>query len=393
MKQTKSMSSVDILEKLISFDTTSRNSNLALIDWVESYLSEYGIAAERVYDDAGTKANLYATIGPADQPGVVLSGHTDTVPVDGQDWSTDPYRLTEKDGRLYGRGTSDMKGYLACCLAQVPAMVEADLQAPIHLAFSYDEEVGCQGVPRLLEALKGRPVIPRACFVGEPTSMQVVIAHKAKRSFRAEFTGKAMHSSQAPDGVNAISYAGRLVNYLDGVADCLASGPRGELFDVPISTAHVGVIRGGTALNIVPDYCRVDFEFRVLPNEDIEALVADMKRFVSEELDAPMRARDNACGVHLQPIAAFPGLDTPPDAAVVDLARELTGQTDYTKVAYGTEAGLFTETLGVPSVVIGPGSIDQAHKPDEYVEERQLNRCDDFLAHLVRRLSTPQSEA
>jgi len=372
-----------ILASLVGFDTTSRNSNLALIDWVESYLAEYGVTGERVYDATGDKANFYATIGPAHVPGYILSGHTDTVPVDGQIWDTDPFQLVASDQRLYGRGTVDMKGFLACCLSRVPDMVKADLKEPIHLAFSYDEEVGCQGVPFLLKELASRPVTPKACFVGEPSSMEVVIAHKAKRSFRAEFIGKACHSSQAPSGVNAISYAARLVRRLDELAESLASGPSGELYDVPISTAHVGVMHGGAALNIVPDRCTVDYEFRVLPTEDIDAIAADIEHYVTSELNDEMQARAAECCARVHPISAFPGLDTGPNDDVVELALSLTGQGSVKKVAYGTEAGLFSQTLGVPTVVLGPGSIDQAHKPNEFVANEQLARCGGFIDRLI----------
>lgn len=376
-----------ILSSLVGFDTTSRNSNLALIDWVEAYLKTYGVTGERVYDVTGQKANFYATIGPADVPGYVLSGHTDTVPVDGQHWDTDPFELVAQSGRLFGRGTVDMKGFLACGLSRVPAMVAADLKAPIHLAFSYDEEIGCQGVPHLLKVLADRPVKPRACFVGEPSSMNVVVAHKAKRSFRAEFIGRAAHSSQAPSGVNAISYAARLITRLDAMAVSLAGGPSGELYDVPVSTAHVGVVHGGAALNIVPDRCTVDYEFRVLPSEDIDAVAAEIAAYV-DELSAEMQAKAPECGARIHKISAFPGLDTDPGAEVVKLALELSGEQAFRKVAYGTEAGLFSQTLGVPTVVLGPGSIDQAHKPNEFVDIEQLERCGTFIDRLVAHCAT-----
>lgn len=372
-----------ILAALVGFDTTSRNSNLALLDWVEAYLNEHGVTSERVYDASGQKANLYATIGPKDVPGYVLSGHTDTVPVDGQHWDTDPFELVEQSGQLFGRGTVDMKGFLACGLSRVPAMVAANLSAPIHLAFSYDEEIGCQGVPHLLKVLAERPVKPRACFVGEPSSMNVVVAHKAKRSFRAEFTGKAAHSSQAPSGVNAISYAAKLITRLDALAVQLSQGPSGDLYDVPVSTAHVGVVHGGVALNIVPDRCTVDYEFRVLPTEDIDAIAAEIEAFVEHELNKEMQEKAAECGARIHKISAFPGLDTDPAAEVVQLALTLSGETTFRKVAYGTEAGLFSATLGVPTVVLGPGSINQAHKPNEFVDIAQLEQCGAFIDRLV----------
>ncbi|TGG92961.1 acetylornithine deacetylase [Natronospirillum operosum] len=372
----------EILGRLVGFDTTSRNSNLPLIDWVDAWLQQFGVQGERVFNADGNKANFYATIGPADQPGYILSGHTDTVPVDGQNWLTDPYTLTRQGDQLFGRGTVDMKGFLACCLSRVPQLVAADLKAPVHLAFSYDEEVGCQGVPGLLEVLCDRPVKPKACFVGEPSSMEVVVAHKAKQSYRAEFTGLACHSSQAPHGVNAVSYAARLVQFVDSVAIRLGEGVQGELYDVPVSTAHVGVMRGGTALNIVPERAVVDFEFRVLPTEDIDVVAAEVAYFAAS-LDAEMKQRNPDCGVQLSRISAFPGLDTDPEAEVVRLACQLADDPKLKKVAYGTEAGLFSTRLGVPTVVVGPGSINQAHKPNEFVDIEQLERCGAFVDRLL----------
>ena len=376
-----------ILAELVAFDTTSRNSNLALIDCVEAYLARHGVAAWRVPSPDGEKANLFASIGPDREGGFVLSGHTDTVPVDGQDWSSDPFTLSERSGLLYGRGSCDMKGFLAACLARVPAMQAAGLKRPIHLAFSYDEEVGCLGVPLLLDALGTRGIRPEGCFVGEPTEMQPVIAHKAKRSMRAFFNGKSVHSSLSPDGVNAVSYAARLVAWIDALTPEMNLNPGDALFDVPVSTAHVGVFSGGTALNIVPAQAQVDFEFRTLPGEDADARVA-AARDVIAGLDAEMAARDPACGARLEMLAAFPGLDTPEDAPITRLAKRLAGRNDHAKVAYGTEAGLFAERAGIPTVVIGPGSIGEAHKPDEFIARAELDKCTRFLDRLIEHCST-----
>lgn len=374
----------DILAHLVSFDTTSRNSNLPLIDWVESYLDSHGVQSERIYDETGQKANLYATIGPADVPGFVLSGHTDVVPVDGQDWQTDPFQLVEKDGRLFGRGTCDMKGFLACCLAKVPEFVSVPLAKPIHLAFSYDEEIGCVGVQSMLRDLKERPVRPEACFVGEPTNMQVVIAHKAKRSLKARFIGKACHSSLAPEGVNAVDYAARFVVKLQEIAKRLESGPLDDFYDVPFSTAHTGTIEGGTILNIVPAHCELSFEFRVLPEENADALVEEIKEFAARVLEPEMKARSKQSEIRFDWISKFSGLNTAVDAPVTTLAKRLAGRNDHAKVAYGTEAGLFVDIAGVPTVVVGPGSIEQAHKPDEYIAAAELEKCCAFLDRLCR---------
>ncbi|MEM8856044.1 MAG: acetylornithine deacetylase, partial [Pseudomonadota bacterium] len=373
-----------ILAALVGFDTTSRNSNLPLLDWVEDYLSPYGATCERVFDETGTKANLFATLGPdgAEDGGIILSGHTDTVPVDGQTWQTDPFSLTAKEGKLYGRGTCDMKGFLAACLAKVPAMAAAPLARPIHLAFSYDEEVGCLGVIGLVEALGKRGAQFEACFVGEPTQMDVVTAHKSKRSFTTHFRGLTCHSSLAPLGVNAVAYGAKLVAAIDQMADAFANGPRDDMFDMPVSTAHVGVFNGGTALNIVPAEATIDFEFRVLPTEDIDAAVDTIRQTVAE-IDAQMSARDPSCGVSLEELSAIPGLNTAPEAEVTALAKRLAGRNAHTKVAFGTEAGRFHDGLSVPSIVVGPGSIDQAHKADEFIAVEQLRRCEAFIDNVI----------
>ena len=376
--------SEDILATLVGFDTTSRHSNLALVDWVEAYLERHGVPSFRVPNEVGDKANLFATIGPEDVPGIILSGHTDTVPVDGQDWSSDPFALHARDGRLHGRGTTDMKGFLACCLAAVPAMRAAPLARPIHLALSYDEEVGCLGVVGLIERLAGERRRFEACIVGEPTGMQVVTAHKTKRSLRATVRGLACHSSLAPEGVNAVSWAARLVARIDAIGERLAQGPSDALYDTPASTAHVGTFAGGTALNIVPDRARIDFEFRVLPGQDADALVDEIVTYARDELEPGMRARHAGAGIEFETLAAFPGLSTPDDADVVALARRLARRNDHAKVAFGTEGGRFAEGLGVPTVVVGPGSIAQAHKPDEFVAVSELRRCEAFLERLVR---------
>lgn len=368
---------------LISHDTTSRNPNLPLIDWAEGWLASHGARCERIYDATGTKANLWATFGPEDVPGWVLSGHTDTVPVDGQHWASDPFTLTERDGRLYGRGACDMKGFLACCLGLAPEIAAAPLTRPIHIALSYDEEVGCIGVRDLLARLMEREVRPLGCIVGEPTEMRLCLGHKTKRSLRAVFTGTAGHSSRAPEFVNAVEYGARLVVRMQEIGRRLAAGPSDALYSTPHSTAHVGTAHGGTALNIVPDRFETEFEFRVLPGEDADALVAEIRAYVEGELAPEMRLIDPAAGAVVELTAAYPGLDTAPDAPVAAAARRFARQNDHIKVAYGTEGGLFHDMAGIPTVVCGPGSIAQAHRPDEYVEAAQLDACEDFLRRLI----------
>lgn len=373
-----------ILASLVSFDTTSRNSNLALIRWVQDYLAKNGVHGIEIPSPDGTKANLRAVIGPADVPGYVLSGHTDVVPVDGQAWNSDPFVLTERDGRLYGRGTCDMKGFLAACLAQVPAMAAAPLARPVHLAFSYDEEVGCIGVRSMIAEMAAASVKPLACFVGEPTSMNVVVGHKGKRSIRTVVTGRSCHSSLAPQGVNAVHFAARVVARIADLADRLAaSGPRDGLYDVAHSTAHVGALQGGTALNIVADRAEFIWEIRVVGADDVDALVAEIVSWAKSELEPAMRAVAPEAGIEFHDISGFPGLDIPPDHAAVTLAKRLARRNEHSKVAYGTEAGLFMANGGIPSVIIGPGDIEQAHKPDEYLEVDQLAEACAFVGRLV----------
>lgn len=381
------LSTVDILGKLVAFDTTSRNSNLPLLDWVEEYLAGHGISGERVYDETGDKANLWVTIGPKDVAGYVLSGHVDVVPVDGQDWSTDPFTLVEKDGRYFGRGTCDMKGFVASALAAVPAMVAAPLTKPIHLAISYDEEVGCRGVRTLLAVLKDRPLKPDACFVGEPTNMQVVIAHKTGRPMRVTVKGFEAHSSLRPHGVNAIEEAAKLIVRINEIGQRLAARTDLDpLYAVPFSTTSVGVIRGGTVRNIVAGECVVDFDLRCVAGDDPHAIVAEIEAYAYEVLEPPMKAIHAGAGFTFQELALVPGLDTAADAPVTVLAKRLAGRNDHAKVAYGTEAGLFQQ-IGIPSAIVGPGSIEQAHKPDEYVEAGELAKADAFMGRLVAHAS------
>ncbi len=376
--------SIEILDALVGFDTTSRNSNLPLIGWIEDYLDRHRVAHERIPDPTGTKSNVWATIGPAGTPGYILSGHTDTVPVDGQSWASEPFRLARRDGKLFARGATDMKGFLACCLAAVPDMTVRPLQQPIHLAISYDEEVGCVGVRDMIARLKAAPVRPAGCFVGEPTRMGVVIGHKGKRSLRVTVRGQTCHSSLAPQGVNAVEYAARLIVKIRDMAERLArEGARDPLYDVPFTTGHTGVVSGGTALNIVPDTCWFDFEFRTIAADDADALVDEVVAY-ARTLEPEMKRIAPQAGITFEEKSAFPGLETPAGAELVGLTKALAGADDHAKVAYGTEAGLFA-AAGIPAVVIGPGSIDQAHKADEFIAESELARCGTFIDRLLAR--------
>ena len=385
MKAKARLDTRQMLERLVGFDTTSRNSNLHLIEFVRDYLDDFGIASELVFDETGAKANLLASIGPPDRAGIVLSGHTDVVPVDGQDWSSDPFTCIERDGRLYGRGTADMKGFIATVLALVPEFQALRLAAPLHLAFSYDEEVGCKGVPRLLDRLGERlPMAPFGCVVGEPTGMQVANGHKGKAGYVCTVTGRASHSALNHLGVNAIEVAARIIAELRRRNDEFReTGPFAPGFEPPHCTVSTGVIAGGSALNIVPDHCRFAFEFRPLPGQDPDALFAGIRGWAEAELLPAMRAVHPETGIAWQEQMSYPGLGATPGAAIEEVCRRLTDTETPIKLSFGTEAGHFAKR-GIPSVVCGPGEIRVAHRPDEYVELAQLERCAAFLRDLVR---------
>lgn len=384
---TFSPASRTMLERLVAFPTVSRDGNLELIDYVRSYLQGFGIASELTFDDERRKANLFATIGPEDRGGICLSGHTDVVPVDGQDWSVPPFAVTEREGRLHGRGACDMKGFLAAVLGLVPEFLERNLRIPIHLALSYDEEVGCLGVRRLLARLAEREVKPAACIVGEPTGMTPVTGHKGKLSMRCHVHGLECHSAIAPTGVNAVEYAAELIVRLRRMAAARRTGGPFDLaYDPPYTTIHTGVVQGGTALNIVPRDCRFDFEFRYLPADDPGRLLAEVTDFAARELLPQMRAVSPDAGFRFEEIAAFPGLVMTDDDPVTRQVMELTGAERTGRVSFGTEAGLF-QAAGIPTIVCGPGQIAQAHKPDEFIEIDQLARCEGFLRRLADRIA------
>lgn len=385
------LTTADHLAALVAFDTTSHRSNLALIDYVEGHLAQYGIASQRITDEAADKANLYATIGPADRRGVMLSGHTDTVPVTGQTWHYEPYALTACDDRLYGRGTADMKGFLAALLAAVPAMVEADLAVPINLAFSYDEEVGCLGVRSLIADLARCPVRPAACVVGEPTSMRVSTAHKGKLAARVIVRGRACHSGMAPDGVNAIHAASRLIAWVeDNARRRTSDGPFDARFAIPHTTLQVGTIEGGAALNIVPEHCRFDVEIRNVPAEDPEHLLQELTDLASE-LAIDMRSRHPDASIRIERLSGYPGLSLGEDDALVAFIVALLEDRSQERIGFGTEGGLFQSELGMPTLVCGPGDMAQGHQPDEFVTRDQLSRCDAFLARLITALEDPHA--
>jgi len=379
--------SIELIEQLIAFDTTSRESNLELIAFIQNYLQGLGINSQLVHNAEGTKANLYATVGDANQSGVMLSGHTDVVPVDGQEWDTDPFQVSHQGPRLFGRGTSDMKSFIAITLAQLPKFQARGLKTPIHLAFSYDEEIGCIGVRRLIEAMNGMPVKPAMCIVGEPTSMQVVTGHKGKRSYNAHVRGLEAHSSLAPQGVNAIQYGARMIAFLSELAGRIADeGPYDELYDVTHTTVHTGTVSGGTQLNIVPKDCSFEFEFRYVGQQDPQALEDKIKAYARDVLEPEMHAISTDTGITIECVNDMPGLDLDANAEVVTFVKALAGRNDHAKVAFGTEAGLFNERANIPTVVCGPGSIDQAHKPNEYIDIEQIDACEAFMGRLMDRV-------
>ena len=379
--------SIELIEKLISFDTTSRESNLEIIKFIQVYLDELGINSQLVKSETGTKANLYATVGDLNTPGVMLSAHTDVVPIDGQEWNTDPFKATQNGSRLYGRGTSDMKSFIAITLSQLPKFQKRGLKTPIHLAFSYDEEVGCIGVRRLIDSLNDMPCKPAMCIVGEPTSMQVVTGHKGKRSYKVHIRGFEAHSSLAPHGVNAIEYGAKMILFLNEQANRIAEkGPHDSLYDVTHTTIHTGTIHGGTQLNIVPKDCVFEFEFRYVHMQDPQVLEDNIRAFAREELEPKMQLINKNTGISIDLVNDMPGLEIDADSDVVTFVKALAGRNDHAKVAYGTEAGLFQERAQIPTVVCGPGSINQAHKPNEYIEIEQVEACEIFLGRLMDRV-------
>jgi acetylornithine deacetylase len=377
------ITSSEMLGRLVGFDTVSRNSNLAAIEFIRDYLDGYGIESRLSFDDEGRKANLFATIGPADRPGVILSGHSDVVPVDGQDWTGDPFKLRENDGYLYGRGSADMKGFIATALAMVPEFKARVTTTPVHLAFSYDEEVGCIGVARLIEQIGMAEAKPMACIVGEPTMMLPIVGQKGLHVFRCHVHGHEAHSSRTPYGVNAVEAAAELIARIKTIARRIRDeGPFDDGFDPAYTTLHCGTVQGGTAQNIVPASCNFTFEIRNLPGHDPAQLVAEIERHAHDHIEPEMHAVDPSTGFAIVPRNGLPDYQISEDHPAVTMVKGALGANAVGKVAYMTEAGLFGRA-GIPTVICGPGDIAQAHKPDEYIEVAQLSRCENFLLRLV----------
>ena len=373
---------LELARTLVRMNTVSRESNLALIHFLRDELARHGVASTLTWDDERGKANLFATVGEGKPAGVVISGHTDTVPWDGQAWTFDPLGAELREGRLYGRGSADMKGFIGLAVAQVPAWLAADLPFGVHLAFSYDEETGGFGAKRLIADMVERGVKPLACIVGEPTGMVPAIAHKGVYRWRCCVKGHAAHSSLTPQSVNAIEVGARVVGKLTDMAERFRDhGPRYEGFDVPYTTGSVGVIEGGIADNIVPADCRFHYEFRNLPGSDAEPMQAEVLAFAAAMEPAMKRVAPEA-GIGFETICAMPSFLAPANDVAVLLARRLAESEQTTLVAFGTEAGLF-QRAGIPTVVCGPGHIAQAHQADEYVSLAQLAQCERFLQGLA----------
>lgn len=380
------MNSIEWLSRLVFFDTTSRNSNLALIDVIRTWLEQHDIAVTLTLDHQKQKANLLATIPThtgSTTGGIILSGHTDVVPVDDQHWDTDPFRATQIEDRIYGRGTCDMKGFIAVILAFIPQFKQAKLTKPVHLALSYDEEVGCIGARHLIAEIEKLNIKPTACIVGEPTEMRPVTAHKGIHLFRCRFHGFAVHSSLVNQGCNALEYAAQLIAWLRRLANQLREeGPFDPDFDVPFTSLSTNRIHAGIAVNTVPDFCEFFFELRHLPEVNPQQIAAQVQQYINENLLPTMQKEYAHAAVEIDIMAAAPGLSTPPDQLITQLVRNLTQEHAIHKVAYATEAGLFQQA-GIPTLVCGPGNIEQAHRANEYVTVGQLARCEEFLQQLV----------
>jgi acetylornithine deacetylase len=380
------MSTIDLLGRLVSFDTTSRNSNLALIDFIRGYLDGLEVTYRVVADAAAQKACLHAIIGPQAAGGLAFSGHVDTVPVDGQTWTGDPFTLRHSDGKLFARGSCDMKGFVAACLAAVPDFQALPLVRPLHLLISYDEEVDCAGAKHLIQDLAESGLRPGLCVVGEPSGMKPILAHKGKFDLKVSVRGLTGHSSAIAKGVNAVQAAGEAIAWVAREARRLAAeGPFEEGFDPPYTTVHVGTVEGGMILNIIPDHAAFTMEWRFIPGDSPHRHLERMQAWIAETIEPAMRAVDPACGFSYEIALEMPGMALPAEHALATAVKQVVGSNGAGKVAYGTEGGFF-ERAGIPTIICGPGHIEQAHKADEWVAESQLQDCDRFIRRLAGRL-------
>lgn len=383
------LQTMEILEALVSFDTTSRNSNLPLIDWIRHYLDGHDVAYRLTHDETGRKANLHAIIGPQVEGGLALSGHVDTVPVEDQQWSTDPFKLHADAGRLYARGAVDMKGFVASCLAAVPDLKAAPLLRPVHLLISYDEEVNCAGAQALVRDMQAGRLKPALCVVGEPSSMKPIIAHKGRLSVRVTVRGRPGHSSRPSQGVNAIHAASEAIAWIAAEARRLSiEGRRETGFEPPHSTIHTGLIEGGSILNIIPERCVFEMEWRTIPGDDAQAELDRLRAHVAEATESWMKQIDPRAGFTFESLHALPPLAIDALDPLVGLVKQASGANQHGRVSYGTEAGIF-QNAGIASIVCGPGDIAQAHQPDEWIARDQLDACDAFIRRLSVSMTRP----
>ena len=382
------MTTIEILKTLIAFPTISADSNMKLVDYCSDQLIKVGAEVKIIKNDNGTKANLYATIGPRNIPGVMLSGHTDVVPVEGQSWSVPAFEMTNKDNRLYGRGTADMKSFVACALHAAIKASEMNLTTPLHLAFSYDEEIGCVGVRSMIEMLKAAPFLPNFCIIGEPTLMQIATGHKGKVNVSVKFIGKEAHSALSTSGLNAIYLASEMINEIRLIQDEIKKQfAHDDEYEVPHTTLHVGKIEGGVALNIVPNSASFLFEIRNLPEDDPNVILTKIRKSAESILAKYLKDFPTA-KIQIEVTNQYPSLTTSKNSDVVNLLKSLTGNNSTFKVSFGTEGGLFSSELKIPTAICGPGSMSQGHKPDEYVSIDQVNRCEEILSQLLLKLQT-----
>lgn len=384
------MDIVEILRELIRHKSVSKESNLEIIYFIIKFLDHYGIESNLIYNKDRTKANLWATIGPHCSGGIILSGHTDVVPVAGQEWSSSPFKLRVCDNRLYGRGTTDMKGFIASVLASIPAFVKSNLRKPIHLCFSYDEEVGCQGVVSAINFIRSLPYIPGGCIVGEPTSLKPIIAHKGKLGVECRVNGLSCHSSVGLlQGVNAISYASKLITKLDAIAHDLANQEQDDRFSPNVSTIQTGIIHGGQALNIVPNTCTFNWEVRSIPNYDPKKIKLAIERYAYNKLEPKMHKISSDTSIVFTTQISYPGLSVSPQSLAAETAAAITQKSEFGSASFGCEAGRFQEA-GIPAVVCGPGDMSRGrgHKADEFIEREQLQKSMNMLSRLAESLSS-----
>ena len=377
---------VGLLSQLIGFDTTSDRSNLPLIDFITGYLDQHGVPYRLSHNETRDKANIHAVIGTPGPGGLALSGHVDTVPVEGQNWTSDPFTLRRADGKFYGRGTADMKGFVASCLGAIPDLQAAHLSRPVHLFISYDEEISCNGARRLIEDMADSGWTPDLCLVGEPSLLTPITGHKGRLAMRMTARGRAGHSAIPERGVNAVQALARAIAWVDAEARRFAvDGPFVPGYDPPHSTCQVGRMGGGTGINIIPDLAWCEMEWRTVPGDDFFAEVERLRAFVAAEIEPGMRAVDPEAGFTFEVLNWIPGLDLPEDHPLTDIVRQVTGRNSAGRVSYGTEAGLYQQA-GIPTIVCGPGDINQAHQADEWIAESELAACDRFIRRMARQI-------